>query len=101
MANGVEKDETAAGTRDISDQSDELGFGKMMRHTDRNRHLGLRQRAGDRIAGNDRDGHIRRGRTQIESNDLSAELPTNLMEKSAVAATDIQHTADWNRIAAK
>ena len=101
MANRVEKDEAAAGMGDISDQPDEVGFREMMRHADRDRNLGTRQRAGNRIAGQDRDRRIGRGRTQIESDDLRAELPANLLEKSAVATTDVQHTADWNRIAAK
>ncbi len=101
MANGVKKDEAAAGMGDISNQPDEVGFREMVRHADRDRNLGTRQRAGDRIAGEDRDRCIGRGRTQIESDDLRAELPTNLLEKSAVAATDVQHTVDRNRIAAK
>ena len=79
------------------DEPDEIAIGKMVDHTDRDRNIRGWERIGDRIAGEYCYGCVGGGWTQVESDDLRAKSPANLVKEGAVTAADVEHAAnrDW------
>lgn len=98
VADEVQHDETAAGVGHVLDQPDEIALGKMMGHTNRDRNIRPWERFGHRIAGEYRYGSAGGGRTQVDSDDLRAESPANLLKEAAMTAADIEHAANWDWI---
>jgi len=97
MADEIQHDETAAGAGHVLDQPDEIGLGKMVDHADRDRNIRRWERIGHRIAGEYRYGCVRGGGTQVDSDDLRAKSPANLVKEGALTAADVEHAAngDW------
>jgi hypothetical protein len=67
-------------------------------HINRDRDIRPWERFGYRVAGEYRHGRDRRSFAQVESDNLRTESPTNLQKKGAVAAADVQHAANRDRI---
>ena len=82
MADEVEHDETAAGTGDVSYQPDEIAFGKMVGHINRDRDIRPWERFGYRVAGEYRHGRSNGSFAQVESDDLRTESPANLQRRA-------------------
>src|SRR5215472_4704933 len=98
MADEVEYDETPAVTGHVSDQPDQIALGKMVSQTNRDRDICPRERFGYRVAGEYRHRGRGRGRAQVETDNVHTEPPTNLLKKGAVAAADVEHDTDRDRI---
>jgi hypothetical protein len=69
----------------------------MVSHTNRDRDICPWERFGYGVAGEYQHGGGG-GRAQVESDDLHTEPPTNLLKKGAMAAADVEHHADRDRI---
>src|SRR5260370_39201829 len=69
----------------------------MATSTNRDGDCGRWERLGSGVAGAYQHGGGG-GRAQVESDDLHPEPPTNLLKKGAMAAADVEHHADRDRI---
>lgn len=97
MTDKIQHDEAAARAGHVLDQPDEIGLRKMVDHTDRDRNIRRWEGIGHRIAGEYWYRCVGGGQTQVDSDDLRAKLPANLVKENAVTAAYVEHAAnrDW------
>lgn len=100
MAHEVEDNEPTATSADVSNQGDEVIVRKMVRETDTDRDIGLREFVARGIGRQNWHRGVGR-RAQIDTNNVDAQLCTNVDEHGAMTTPDIQDAPNGGAIAAE
>jgi len=91
----IEKDEAAAITADVANQSSELALSQVMTKMHRKRHIGARERIAYGIGPYDRNVHIKRSATvYVDSNHFDSQLALDLLSDETNGAPYIENAAN-------